>query len=238
MGRDVYAAYPAAREVFDQADKDLGFALTRLCFEGPEEELKQTINVQPAVVTFSLALLAALQARPLNAAFTAGHSLGEYSALAAAGALSSVEAIMLARKRGELMQKAGAENPGAMAAVIGLDESVVDEICQETGVSIANYNSPGQLVISGAAPKIEAASKLAQDKGARKIVPLAVSGAFHTPLMAPAAKGLTIALSKVNGYRLPSPAWPIPRQAPCSLPPPSRRSLRSSSPTPSAGSKA
>ena len=199
MGRDVYDAFPAARTIFEQADGALGFSLLRLCFEGPEDELRQTVNVQPAIVTLSLALLAAMRsARPIEASFTAGHSLGEYSALSAAGALTAAEAINLARRRGELMQQAGVQNPGAMAAIIGLDEQIVESVCRETGVYIANYNSPGQIVISGSAPKIEAAGRLASEKGARKVVPLQVSGAFHTPLMAPAAKGLAAAIAKVK----------------------------------------
>jgi len=198
MGRDVYEAFPAARNIFDQADKALGFALTRLCFEGPEDKLRQTENVQPAIVAFSLAMLGAAQAstRPLTADFAAGHSLGEYSALSAAGAISAADAISLARKRGELMQKAGAANPGAMAAIIGLDEPSIAIICQETGAHVANYNSPGQIVISGTAANVEAAGKLAADKGARKVVPLQVSGAFHTPLMEPAAKGLALEVDR------------------------------------------
>jgi [acyl-carrier-protein] S-malonyltransferase len=136
--------------------------------------------------------------RPIEASFTAGHSLGEYSALSAAGALTAAEAINLARRRGELMQQAGVQSPGAMAAIIGLDEQIVEAVCRETGVYIANYNSPGQIVISGSAPKIEAAGRLASEKGARKVVPLQVSGAFHTPLMAPAAKGLAAAIAKVK----------------------------------------
>ena len=207
MGRDIYDAFPAARQVFDAADRALGFPLTRLCFEGPEDELRQTVNVQPAIVAVSLALLAAAEAaRPLKAAFAAGHSLGEYSALAAAGAISAVEAIAFARLRGELMQQAGRENPGAMAAVLGLDEPAVEAICREAGAYVANYNSPGQVVISGEAPKVEAAGKLAGERGARKVVPLPVSGAFHTPLMAPAAKGLSAALAKVKWAE---PAVPV-----------------------------
>jgi len=200
MGRDIYDTFPAARQVFDRADVALGFALTRLCFQGPAEKLRETVNVQAAIVAVSLALLAAIQhsSRPLAAGFSAGHSLGEYSALAAAGAIPPSEAIVLARRRGELMQEAGALNPGAMSAVIGLDESTLETICRETGVYIANYNSPGQIVISGEAAKIEAAGKQALEKGARKVVPLEVSGAFHTPLMAPAVKGLAAVVGKVK----------------------------------------
>ncbi len=208
MGRDIYDAFPAARDLFKQADRALGLALSKLCFEGPEEELRQTVNVQPAIVTLSLALLAAMQAspRPIKADFTAGHSLGEYSALAAAGSLSAIEAIRLAWRRGELMQQAGTANPGGMSAVLGLEDDVVAAICSESGAYIANYNSPGQVVISGTAQSLDRSAEMALAKGARKVVPLQVSGAFHTPMMEPAAAGLTAALESVAWSR---PAVPV-----------------------------
>jgi [acyl-carrier-protein] S-malonyltransferase len=199
MGLDVYSEFPAARAVFDMADHVLGFKLSKLCFEGPEDSLRQTENVQPAIVTLSLALLTTIRQTGggIQADFSAGHSLGEYCALAAAGAVPDGEAIRLARKRGELMRQAGEENPGAMAAVLGLDQEAVEIICRETGVYIANYNSPSQIVISGDGVGIEAAGKLAVARGARKVVPLQVSGAFHTPYMEPAAEGLALALAGV-----------------------------------------
>ena len=200
MGLDIYREFPVARAVFDMADEVLGFSLSKLCFEGPEDRLRQTENVQPAIVTLSLALLTTIRKsrRSVQASFTAGHSLGEYSALAAAGAMTAAAAIRLARKRGELMQQAGAASPGAMAAVLGLDEQAIDTICHETGVYIANYNSPGQIVISGNSIGIEAAGNLAVARGARKVLPLQVSGAFHTPYMEPAAEGLALALADVT----------------------------------------
>jgi [acyl-carrier-protein] S-malonyltransferase len=200
MGRDVYEAYPEARAAFEAADKALGFPLTRLCFEGPEDELRQTVNVQPAIVTLSLALLAVMRKSGWREepGFFAGHSLGEYSALTAAGVLAPGEAILLARRRGQLMQDAGQNQPGTMAAVLGLDDAAVVPLCEEAGVYVANYNCPGQVVISGALKPMEKAIALAEARGARKVVPLQVSGAFHTPLMQPAAAGLAEALAKMT----------------------------------------
>ncbi len=208
MGKDVYAASSEARGVFDLADAALGFSLTKLCFEGPEEELRLTVNVQPALVTMSLALLAAMRTSALmpTPVFTAGHSLGEYSALAAAGALSTRDAVVLARERGRLMYQASISNPGAMAAIIGLDNDAVAKLASESGVFVANYNCPGQVVISGDKTAMEQARTLAASRGAAKVVPLAVSGAFHTPLMQPAAEGLAKAVAKTP---LNPPAVPV-----------------------------
>jgi len=208
MGRDIYDAFPAARAIFDLADKALGFALTQISFAGPADRLCQTAYAQPAIVTFCLALLAAIRQsiRPLTTHFTAGHSLGEYSALAAAGALSTHDAIQLAHRRGELMQQASNQTPGAMLAVLGLNESSLKTICQETGVFIANYNSPNQIVISGPVPNIEVAGRLARERGASKVVPLQVRGAFHTPLMTLAATKLANAL---DGVSWTSPSVPV-----------------------------
>ena len=199
MGKDVYAGFEAARSVFDASDKALGFELSRLCFEGPAEELRLTVNVQPAIVTFSLALLSVMRTRTGFVApdFTAGHSLGEYSAMAAAGALSFPDAVLLARKRGQLMYQAGINKPGAMAAILGLSEEAVGQLAAEAGVHIANYNCPGQIVISGEAKRVEKAMGLATSLGALKVVPLQVSGAFHTNMMQPAAEGLNEALATV-----------------------------------------
>lgn len=197
MGRDLYDASPAAREVFAQADAALGFSVTRLCFEGPEERLTATENAQPALLTASLAALAALAGSSdvagfvaARARFVAGHSLGEYSALAAAGALDLVTAVRLVRRRGELMAQA---RGGAMAAVIGLDEALLEAACRAASrdgdvVVVANYNAPGQLVISGSAAAVACAGELAREAGARRVIPLRVSGAFHSPLMADAAE--------------------------------------------------
>lgn len=196
MGRDVYEASVAARMVFEQADATLGFGLTRLCFEGPEDALTATENAQPALLTVSIALLAALAEhsafeQPLpafvsaQAAFVAGHSLGEYSALVASGALDFATALRLVRRRGQFMAEA---SEGAMAAIIGLDAPLLEQVCMIASaahgpVVIANYNSPGQLVISGTAAAVEAACAGAKARGAKRALPLNVSAAFHSPLM-------------------------------------------------------
>jgi [acyl-carrier-protein] S-malonyltransferase len=193
MGRDLYESYPAAREVFEQADERLGFSLSELCFEGPEDELRKTVNAQPALVTVSYACLKAAEETDKGLpppAFVAGHSLGEYTALAAAGVLDFADTVYLACERGRLMYQAGLERPGTMAAIIGLDEAVLSEICQETDTRLANINCPGQLVISGATDNITRAVELAKEKGASRAIPLQVSGAFHTPLMQPAVDGM------------------------------------------------
>jgi [acyl-carrier-protein] S-malonyltransferase len=199
MGKDVYAGFEAARSVFDASDKALGFKLSRLCFEGPAEELRLTVNVQPAIVTFSLALLAVMRNGKNFAPpdFAAGHSLGEYSALSAAGALTPQDAILLSRKRGQLMYQAGINAPGTMAAILGLSEDVVWQLAAEAGVHVANYNCPGQIVVSGESKLVEKAMGLATSLGALKVVPLQVSGAFHTDMMQSAAEGLNNALSTV-----------------------------------------
>ena len=191
MARDLWESAPAARAVLERADEVLGFPLTRLMFEGPEEELTATENAQPAIVAHSAACLALLEAKGLKPALTAGHSLGEYAAVAAAGALGFADTILLVRRRGELMARVGRQVGGTMAAIIGLDPPVVEEVCsraQEVGsVVVANYNCPGQIVISGEAGAVSEAMRLAKEGGAKRAVPLRVSGAFHSPLMAPAA---------------------------------------------------
>ncbi|MCB0063378.1 MAG: ACP S-malonyltransferase [Caldilineaceae bacterium] len=209
MGQELCQTYPTAKAIFDQADDLLGFSLSRLCFEGPEDELTDTINVQPAILTMSTALLAALQvefaspAQTIDAetanTFVAGHSLGEYSALVAAGSLSFTDALRLVRERGRLMKEAGEANPGMMAAVLGLDEATVATICAEATASagvtvVANDNCPGQTVISGERAGVEKAMEALQAAGARKLVPLAVSIASHSPLMQPAAAQLRAAI--------------------------------------------
>lgn len=202
MGFDVYVHFASAREVFDEVDKVLGFPLSRLCFEGPEDELVQTINVQPAVLTTSIALLRAAEEASGQGlpppAFVGGHSLGEYTALVAANVLSLAEAVRLVRERGRLMHEAGRRRPGGMVAIIGLDQQVVEDICLFTGTEISNINSPGQVVISGSEDNLAKARRLAQLKGARRIIPLKVSGAFHSSLMEPAIAGLKDAISKFN----------------------------------------
>ena len=201
MGRDLYEQYPEARTVFDEADEILGFPLSRLCFEGPEDILTDTINAQPAILTMSVACLRALPVLPnlllgsepllsLNPLFCAGHSMGEYTALVAAGTLDFPSALRLVRERGRLMKLAGERAPGGMAAVLGLEREAVEEVCQrareetEGIVQVANDNAPGQTVISGEQAALERAMALAQERGARRVVRLAVSIAAHSPLMA------------------------------------------------------
>ncbi len=194
MGRDLYENFGAAKAVFEQADETLGFPLSRLCFEGPEDELRQTVNAQPAIVSVSFACLNAVYEVGGNASaptFVAGHSLGEYTALAAAGVLDFADAVYLARERGRLMHEAGLKRAGGMVAVIGLDEVALSEVCSQTGVQIANINCPGQLVISGAEENLTRAADLAKDRGAQRTIRLPVSGAFHTPLMQPAVDGMS-----------------------------------------------
>jgi len=205
MGRDLYQRYPEARALFDEADELLGLEISKLCFEGPAEELHDTINTQPAILAVSLATLQVLRARHYvkEVAFAAGHSLGEYSALVASGHISFADAVQLVRERGRLMKKAGENRPGGMVAVLGLEADVVDEACQqaseETGriVQVANYNSPAQIVISGEQEGLEKAIESVVGKGARRVVPLAVSIASHCPLMESAAQGLHQAMASV-----------------------------------------
>jgi [acyl-carrier-protein] S-malonyltransferase len=205
MGQEVAAAYPAAKRTFEEAGDLLGFRLSQLCFAGPEAELTDTINVQPALLTVCVAILRALAAElnqqgvtglPIShTSFVAGHSLGEYTALVAAGSLSFANALRLVRERGRLMKEAGEQQPGLMAAVLGLHEEKVAAVCAEAtadrGIAqIANDNCPGQVVISGDRPGMEAAMAALASAGAKKIVPLAVSIASHSPLMQPAAEAL------------------------------------------------
>ncbi|NWF77188.1 MAG: ACP S-malonyltransferase [Chloroflexi bacterium] len=189
MGLDLYNSYPSAKEVFNEADASLGFPLSRLCFEGPAEELVKTHNVQPAILVVSIACLKVLQEASrsnfLPPAFVAGHSLGEYTALVAAGVLSLTDAVLLVRERGRLMYEAGLKNPGGMLAVIGLDEGTVRDISLRSGTEISNINCPGQIVVSGAIEALAEANNLAKTKGARALIPLKVSGAFHSALMEP-----------------------------------------------------
>jgi [acyl-carrier-protein] S-malonyltransferase len=200
MGRDLYQDFSTAKTVFDQADEALGFSLSRLCFDGPEDELRQTINAQPAIVTDSFACLeASREAGNLPpASFVAGHSLGEYTALAAAEVLDFADAVYLARERGRLMHEAGQLTPGGMAAIIGLDEGPLAELCAEAGAKVANINCPGQIVISGAEDNLNQAVELAKGRGAHRAIPLQVSGAFHTRLMQPAVDGMAEIMAKLE----------------------------------------
>ncbi|MFH0768705.1 MAG: ACP S-malonyltransferase [Chloroflexota bacterium] len=211
MGHDLYDNFDSARAIFEQADKVLGFSLSRLCFEGPEEELRLTINAQPALVAHSFACLKAIHDMPGNnklpvPAFVAGHSLGEYTALAAANVIDFASTIYLARERGRLMYEAGLKRPGGMVAIMGLDEALLTEVCNETETWIANFNCPGQLIISGATENLSKAADMAKAKGAGRTIPLQVSGAFHTPLMQPAVDGLSRTIATLN-FR--DPAIPI-----------------------------
>lgn len=204
MGKEMFDSFPEAREVFYQADELLGFPLSRICFSGPEDELRLTSNAQPALYTSSIAVLRVLEKEGLKPDVVAGHSVGEYAALTAAGALDFQSGVLLVRRRGELMAEAGRESLGTMAAIIGLDADKIREICDDAGeegiVEVANYNSPGQIVISGDAAGIEAASDLARQAGARRVVPLNVSGAFHSSLMLPAVERLKAVLAEATFY--------------------------------------
>jgi [acyl-carrier-protein] S-malonyltransferase len=187
MARDLWEQAPAARAVLDTADAVLGFPLTRLMFEGPEEELTATENAQPAIVAHSAACLALLEAQGTTPTITAGHSLGEYAAVMAAGALPLEGTLSLVRQRGELMARAGRQLGGGMAAIIGLDTETIAAACaraEEVGtVVIANHNCPGQAVVSGETEAVSEVVRLAKEAGAKRAVPLRVSGAFHSPLM-------------------------------------------------------
>ena len=202
MGQDIYERYPEAREVLERADHVLEMPLTRLCFEGPEDELRQTINQQPAIVAISMAYLAAARGKHVAVeqlpALVAGHSLGEYSAMIAANVVSFDDGLRLVRERGRLMQMAGDNNPGTLAAVMGLDESALEEVCQEAGAEICNVNSANQIVIGGEHDAVSRAMDLARARGARKTVPLNVSAAFHSSLMVPAAAGMAQAVADVE----------------------------------------
>jgi [acyl-carrier-protein] S-malonyltransferase len=202
MGRDVFDRYFEARDLLRRADEVLDMPLTRLCFEGPEDQLRQTEYQQPAVVAVSLAYLAAARGKHEAVeslpAYVAGHSLGEYSALIAAGVLGFEDGIRLVRERGRLMQVAGDRSPGTLAAVMGLDESALEEVCQEAGAEICNVNSANQIVIGGEHDAVARAMDLARARGARKIVPLNVSAAFHSSLMQLAARGMADAVQPLQ----------------------------------------
>jgi [acyl-carrier-protein] S-malonyltransferase len=211
MGRDLYDAYPEARAAFDAVDDAIGSALSRLCFEGPADTLTLTHNAQPALLAHGAALWAVLRARsePRTLA-AAGHSLGEFTAYHAAGSLTLADSARVVRRRGELMYQAGMDRPGAMAALLGELSEPVESLCErasEAGIVVpANYNSPQQVVISGEVAGVERAMELAKDVGAKRATRLNVSGAFHSPLMAPAAGGLRVVL---EGVELAAPRFPV-----------------------------
>lgn len=200
MGKDLYETFESAHRLFDAANDIMGLDLKTICFEGPEEELKQTYITQPAIFVHSVAAFSVLKEKGILPQAVAGHSLGEYSALVAAGALSFEDGLKLVKQRGQLMFDAGKTRPGTMAALIGLNPEQVNDICDEVDgvVQAANFNSPGQIAISGEITAVQAAMEKAKDAGAKKAVELVVSGAFHSPLMAEAQKGLTEALEATN----------------------------------------
>lgn len=207
MGKDLCEQFPEVKKIFDEADSVLGFPLSKICFEGPEEELKQTKNTQPAIFLHSVALWTVL--KPSDASMVAGHSLGEYSALVAAESITFSDAVKLVRLRGELMQKAGEEHPGTMAAILGMEPAAVAKACaeaEEAGiVQPANFNSPGQIVISGSVDGVRKAMEIAKANGAKRAIELPVSGAFHSPLMQSAKEKLKEALdsAEIRNARIP-----------------------------------
>jgi [acyl-carrier-protein] S-malonyltransferase len=211
MGRDLAERYPAARAVFEEADEALGFALSTLMWEGPAEELTLTVNAQPALLTHSAAVWAVLREADLDVVCAGGHSLGEFSAYHAAGSLSFADAVRTVRRRGELMLEGGNARPGTMSAVLGLDDDVVEGVCREAssddGVVVpANFNAPGQVVVSGDVAAVERVGPMLVSAGARKVQGLAVSGAFHSPLMEVAQDGLR---AQLEGVEFAAPAFPV-----------------------------
>jgi [acyl-carrier-protein] S-malonyltransferase len=211
MGRELAEQYPEARQVFEEADDVLGFGLSAVAWDGPDEDLTATANAQPAILTHSIAVWRVVHERVGNVSLAAGHSLGEFSAWVASGAITFADGVRTVRRRGELMQKSGTERPGTMAALLGLDDDAVEQVCRDasdgTGVCVpANYNSPGQLVISGDVAAVERAMEGAKAAGAKRAVRLNVSGAFHSPLMAVAEPGLEAQLSSVS---FTTPRFPV-----------------------------
>jgi [acyl-carrier-protein] S-malonyltransferase len=210
MGRELAHNFSCARAVFDEADEALGFAISRICFEGSAEELQLTANTQPAILTVSVAAAKVLREKGISADYVAGHSLGEYSALVAAGGLSVREAVQLVHKRGRYMQEAVPLGQGAMAAILGLDGVALDEICREAAqgevVSPANLNSPGQVVIAGSSAAVARAVEIAKVRGAKRAIMLNVSAPFHCALMKPAQDRLSVDL---DATRMADPQMPL-----------------------------
>jgi [acyl-carrier-protein] S-malonyltransferase len=204
MGKDVYESFDRSRSIFEQADKALGFSLSSIIFEGPEEALKQTANTQPALLTVSIALLEALEGRGLKPDYVAGHSLGEYSALVAAGVLSFEDAVRTVRARGQFMEQAVPSGQGAMAAVLGAERETLAALCAAVtadgfAVELANVNCPGQIVVSGTAEGVQAVVERGKEEaGAKRVIPLEVSGPFHSSLMKPAAENLQSTLAGIE----------------------------------------
>jgi [acyl-carrier-protein] S-malonyltransferase len=211
MGKDLAERFPAAREAFSAIDDALDAKLSRIMWQGPEDELTLTHNAQPAILAHTVAVLSVVASRLTGLGAGAGHSLGEYSAHVAAGTLSPVDAARLVRRRGELMLAAGQERPGAMAAVLGLATAEVQSACDESsgpdGIAVpANLNAPDQTVISGDPAGVDRAGERCKARGAKRVIPLKVSGAFHSPLMAPAVDGLREALSDAT---FADPSFPV-----------------------------
>ena len=199
MGKDLYDAVPECRALFDKADEVLGYSISTICFEGPEDELKKSHNTQPAIFTVSAAAFEAMKLKkPMEFDVAAGHSLGEWGALYAAGVLSFEDTLKALKARGEFIQAACDANPGGMLAVIGLDGDPLVKIAEEAGVTLANINSPGQTVLSGTAEAIEKAATACKEAGARRALPLPVAGAFHSPLMQPAADRMAELLADIE----------------------------------------
>jgi len=203
MGKELYDQFAIVRTVFQEADEALGFSITDICFNGPEEELRKTFNTQPAILTVSVACCRVLNDAGITPAIVAGHSLGEYSALVAAGALNFSDAVRLVRKRGEFMQEAVPLGEGGMAAILGLEREQIVAICNEIQtqfgpVQAVNFNCPGQVVIAGATKAVEAAADALKQAGAKRVIPLPVSAPFHSSLMKPAAERLAAELDKVT----------------------------------------
>ena len=200
MGRDIFEAFPAARTLMDRANELLGYSITDIMFSGSEEELRQTKYTQPAIFLHSIAVATLIGSKDIT--MTAGHSLGEYTALCFAGAIGFDDALRIVAKRGDLMQNAGIQNPGTMAAIIGMPDNALDSLLAEAGregiIQAANFNSPGQVVLSGDIAAVKKAVELAPSKGSRMAKELVVSGAFHSPLMKPAEHELSAALDLID----------------------------------------
>lgn len=230
MGRALADRYPEARTTFQEADRVLGFALSALCFTGPAEELTRTENTQPALLVTSIAAFRVLEARGLRPAVAAGHSAGEYAAHVAAGSISFAEGLRLIRRRGEAMAGAGSERPGTMAAVLGLSVEQIQEVLRRVDapndLAAANYNSPGQVVLSGTPAAVERASEEAKRAGAKKVIPLQVSAAFHSPLMEAASRSLNEAIGLANISGAAFPIYANVTAAPVSKPEQIRETLR------------
>ena len=210
MGAELYATSPAARDVFQESDESLGFPLSELMFQGPARQLQDTVNSQPAIMTVSIACLKAWEEihgpEASSPSLVAGHSLGEYTSMVVAGVIRFDEAVKLVRERGRLMREAAIDRPGGMAAIIGLDELALEHVCAETGVELANINADDQIVISGDKIAVARAMDLASARGARRTIPLSVSGAFHSSWMQGAEAGLAEAIGALNFH---DPNFPI-----------------------------